>query len=773
MKSNFLCLITLCIERKFEFMRTPFFIFFLLICIFTKAQEVPVGSWQSHFAYNTATTVELVGDKVFSASEHLRSYSILSGEFESYSKVNGLSDVGISIIRYDPATDYLVIIYNSGNIDLMQGLNFYNIPDIKNLNLTGSKKINSLYFKNKLIYLSTDFGIIVLDPIKKEIKETYVLQDNTQTLNINSLTSYNGFFYAATSAGIFKADENNPSLQNFANWVPINHQAFKFIFSHHQQLYSCTTDSLYLIQNDQLHFIYNSEVPILNVRTGENDFYLCESDNQIRKISIFNENAQLIDSTKSINPRDLVEVAPNQIWEADYWEGLIRLDNRHDKVIIKPNAVYSNSCYNLKIQNNDLYVLAGGENSWIYTYNGDGFSKYNLHDWTVYNRDVGTPAMDTIYDIMDLVVDPKTKNIYAASFISGLLEINPANNTSIVYKDNGYIQSTIGDPNAYRIAALQYDDNQNLWMTNYGAPDQLVVKKADGTWQKFAFPYAVSEKSASQLTIDNNNQKWVVAPRGIGIFVLNDNNTIDNKNDDKVKLIQTGIGYGNLPSNEVNCITKDLNGKLWVGTSDGIGIINCPESVMNTGGCDAELKIVKYDLNAGLLFQRENVKTICADGANNKWIGTNNGIWLISDDAEKIIYHFNEKNSPLPSNEINKIVVHPQTGDVFIATNKGLVSFRGQATEGNETNNDLLVFPNPVPSEYNGTIAIKGLVTNADVRITDVAGQLVYRTKAQGGQATWQGVNYLGKSLKPVYIIFLLSNADGSEKKAGKFIFNQ
>jgi ligand-binding sensor domain-containing protein len=323
------------------------------------------------------------------------------------------------------------------------------------------------------------------------------------------------------------------------------------------------------------------------------------------------------------------------------------------------------------------------------------------------------------------------------------------------------------------VVGFKFDADKNLWISNYAAPEQLVVKKRDGSWQKFGFPYSTSERTASQIEIDNANQKWMVAPRGIGIFVLNDNNTIDNKNDDQIKKLTTGIGYGNLPNNEVYCITKDKDGKMWVGTADGIAIFNCPESTFSTQGCDAELKVVKYDLNAGLLFQREAVKTIAVDGGNNKWIGTNNGVWLITDDAEKIIHHFNKDNSPLPNNEVTKIVVHPKTGEVFIATNSGLVSYRGEATEGSENNDELSIFPNPVPSNYGGVVAIKGLVENADVRITDVAGQLVYRTKASGGQAVWNGKTYLGK--KPstgVYYVFV-TNSDGSEAKSGKFIYNE
>jgi hypothetical protein len=301
----------------------------------------------------------------------------------------------------------------------------------------------------------------------------------------------------------------------------------------------------------------------------------------------------------------------------------------------------------------------------------------------------------------------------------------------------------------------------------------MVVKKADGGWQKFSFPYNVGEKSAGQIVIDDAGQKWMVAPRGIGVYVLNDNNTIDNKNDDEIRLLTTGAGNGNLPNNNVNTIAKDKNGKIWIGTSDGIGIMNCPESVTSSGGCDAELKIVKYDLNAGLLFQRESVNAIAVDGANNKWIGTNNGVWLISDDAEKIIHRFNKDNSPLPSNDVRSIVIQPNSGEVFMATNEGLVSYRSEATEPKEDNSNMSIFPNPVPSNYEGNIAIKDLVENADVRITDVAGQLVYRTKAQGGQAVWNGKNYLGvRPRTGVYYVFV-SNADGSVTKVGKFIYNE
>jgi len=742
---------------------------FLCSTILTWAQQIPIGTWQSHYTYNSIFAVEKMGDKIFAGATHLYSYSLTDHEYTTYSKANGLSDINIKLLRYDSESGYLIIVYANSNIDIYKDNTFQNIPDIKNLNITGSKRINSIYFKNKFAYLSTDFGIVVLNPDKLEIKETYTLQKASQVLEIKDFTSLNGKFYTATSAGVFSADENNTALQNFANWTEINQTPCQFIFAHNNKLYYATSTSLYSLQGTTNQLIYTTTSTIVKTRTGVQDFYIAESGDDRRAIIILDELGSIKDTTYLINPLDIVEVAPNEIWEADFWEGLIKLNNRKDKEYHVPNGIYSNTIYNLSNYNGVVYVASGGEADWNTLGNRSGYYTLDNGTWQTYNSQNKLPAMDSVNDIMDIVVDSRNNDIYLASFGNGLVQIHPDFST-VVYKNTAYLQPQVGNGINTPLVSLQFDNDHNLWMSNYGSPYQLVVKKADNTWQKFAFPYNVSLATASQIAIDDANQKWMVAPRGVGVYVLNDNNTIDNKSDDQIRKYTTGAGYGNLPTNDVNCIVKDKNGKIWIGTSDGIGIINCPESATTTSGCDAELKIVKYDLNAGLLFQRENVTSIAVDGANNKWIGTTSGVWLISDDAEKILQRFTIDNSPLPSNEIRKIMVHPITGEVFFATVEGLISYRAFATEGSETNDDLLIFPNPVSKEYNGTIAIKGLVTNADVRITDVSGQLVFRTIAQGGQATWNGKNYLGQKPKSgVYYVFV-SNTDGAKTKTGKFI---
>jgi hypothetical protein len=180
---------------------------------------------------------------------------------------------------------------------------------------------------------------------------------------------------------------------------------------------------------------------------------------------------------------------------------------------------------------------------------------------------------------------------------------------------------------------------------------------------------------------------------------------------------------------------------------------------------------VQQDRFAGFLFQNETVQCIAVDGANRKWVGTKNGVWLISPGGEKVIHRFSEDNSPLLSNDVKKIAIHPQTGEVFFATFKGICSFRGSATEATEKHGDVLVFPNPVPPGFNGTIAIRGLADQSIVKITELDGRLVYQTKALGGQAIWNGNNYRGQKISSGAYLVLVTSENNNDKVAAKIFF--
>ncbi len=298
------------------------------------------------------------------------------------------------------------------------------------------------------------------------------------------------------------------------------------------------------------------------------------------------------------------------------------------------------------------------------------------------------------------------------------------------------------------------------------------MKQGD-KWTGFNIPI-VNENDLGQILVDKHGQKWIQMRYGNmnpnSIMVFTDNNTPDNPNDDQSKLLNSMVGNGNIPGTTVLTMAEDLKGEIWIGTEKGVAVFYSPENVFSGYNFDAQRILVTQGLNVQYLLESETVTSIAVDGANQKWIGTDRGgVFLFSEDGTKQIYHFTAENSPLFSDRITCISLN-KDGDVFFATDKGVVSFRASATPGGDTNEDVYAFPNPVKEDFTGYIAVKGLVSNAQVRITDINGTVVYSTRAEGGQAVWDGKNFDGKKARSgVYLVYA-SNDDGSEKVVTKIL---
>ena len=285
-------------------------------------------------------------------------------------------------------------------------------------------------------------------------------------------------------------------------------------------------------------------------------------------------------------------------------------------------------------------------------------------------------------------------------------------------------------------------------------------------------PVVHSISSEGYLFIDNIGQKWVVVPSGVGLVVYNDNNTIEDVQDDQDRILNSALGSGNLPSTSVYSLAKDRDGEIWVGTNKGVAVFYNPENVFTGNDFDAQQILVTVDGYVEYLLANETVTAIAIDGANRKWLGTQNaGIFLVSPDGTEQIHHFTEENSPLFSNTITDIAINNQTGEVYIGTSKGLISYISDATQGYESHQNVTVYPNPVRPDFNGIIAIKGLVEDADIKITDLNGTLVLETTALGGQAVWDGKNGYGERVQTgVYLVFS-SNSFGTETNVAKILF--
>ena len=740
-----------------------------------------IGQWRDHLPYHSAIDVSAGNNKIFCATP----YSVFiidlpENSISRMSRTNGLNETGVSAIGYNEVSDKLCIGYRNSNIDIVYRNDIFNVPEVKLDNIVGDKTIYNVFSSGKYFYLSTGLGIVVIDADKYEVKDSWFIGNNGGQVKVNSFTADNSFFYAATDEGLKITSVNTVDPANYLNWQNISGVngltagVCNNVINVQSKIFVSKNDSVFVLNGLNWNLVFTEPGwKSLNINSSSGKIIVCQKkDDGSAKVTSLNTDGTIARTIQQsgliVQPKKTVFVS-NDYWVADSSGGLTKFMSigfeNYD--LNSPQSVATGE---IVFVDNTFYATAGSVNeNWQKQNNKDGLYKSSGGQWTNYNNR-HFAQLDSLSDLISVAIDPGDETIWTGSYGGGLLHIK-AGNSFEVFKQNSPIGQAIFDPGSYRVSGLAFDQENNLWISNYGAAQNIVVRKNDGSWKTFAPPFGLNENAASQVVVDDDGQKWIVSPKGNGLIVFNDNKTIDNAADDKWKLYRSGAGIGNLPTNNVLSITKDKNGFIWIGTSDGVAVVQCPQNVFSAQGCDAVLPVVTQGGFNQYLFKGEEVRSIAVDGADRKWVATKNGAWLVSAEGDKVIYRFTQTNSPLLSNDIRRIAIDGKTGEIFFATANGICSFRSTATEGGETNDNVLVFPNPVPPGYGGTIAIRGLVNNAIVKITEMDGRLVYQTKALGGQAVWDGKDYKGRRISSGVYLVLISDEGRKENLATKIVF--
>jgi len=454
---------------------------------------------------------------------------------------------------------------------------------------------------------------------------------------------------------------------------------------------------------------------------------------------------------------------------------LLRYSGEFKFVTLTPNSAPNNDAFNITIKGDNVYVSCGGVHGEISTntYSTNGLFQYKSGEWTNLKNLSGSP-FDTIFDILQTIEDPADPTkLYAASYRNGLVEIKDEAVKTIYNNTNSAISKVVTTSTTWYwvgTSAVAFDTDQNLWTVSSMVDSAIVVKTKSNKWFKYSISSVLITPRIVKLMIDKNGYKWYVAPKN-GLIVFDHNNTFSDATDDNIKLLSFSDGKGSIPGSLVNCIVEDIDGQIWVGTNEGIGVFYTPADVFNED-INAEQIFIEQDGYTQYLFETESIIDIAIDGANRKWIATANaGVFLVSEDGTEEILHFDKDNSPLFSNHIMSIAINHNSGEVYIGTDEGILIYRSDATLAKYNFNDATVFPNPVTSDYQGLIAIKNLYANSEVKITDVAGNLVYETFAKGGTATWNGKNMDNQRVASgVYLVFS-ATPSGAESNVSKILF--
>jgi hypothetical protein len=770
----------------FKMFRNLFIILYLLIIIANIDAQLVPGEWKDYLPYRITSKVAVAGNRIYCCSLYgLFYYDKSDLSINTISKVQGLSEVEIQSIAYVPKMDGLIIAYSNSNIDVLQKNKVYNIPFIKNKLSIPDKKINDILVIDDKAFLSCNFGIVELDLNKKLVDDTYYPSSEELGNKVNHLCNDSKNFYAATENGIYKAKIDDPFLVNYNNWEKISgypnstrscteiEYVSGRIFALFHNDYTMNNDSLLYYNGNtwqRYDLGFKTWISSINSSSGKLLFtcysFIGEIDENL-KLKKIGEWACFPTYGEYDNEDNL--------WVSDNEFSLIRFKNDVKNGVFIPNSPKFKNITGIDNSNGEIWTVCGGKGqAWEPLYNWQGAQAYFDNAWHFFNANQ-TKGFEPVRDLIKVKISPKDPEIvYLASWsIGGLIEYNYGNLKFFDNKNSSLVPVSDG---SYRVYGLSFDQSDNLWITNSFSDKQLCVFTSDGKWYSYSLgSYAINSYFIGDVLATSWGHKWVVIAKTSSVAIFDESGTFKDESDDRLTLVNLANVESLIQSTVIYCIAEDKSGNIWLGTDAGPVVFGNPQDAFGEQGISAykiKVPIAGSKNEAAYLLETERIMCIAIDGANRKWLGTqSSGVYLVSDDGIKQISHFTADNSPLLSNSIFDISIDKKNGTIFFATENGLISYRGFATEGGQNFEKVYVYPNPIRENYSGDIIITGLIPETIIKITDISGNLVFETKSLGGQAVWNGKNLLKQRVSTgVYLVFC-SNSDGTKTYVTKLLF--
>jgi len=794
------------------FVRMPLknnFLFLLLLLLGSlSAQTDSLGEWNTLQSYRFGTYVtQSPGSIIYTTGKAIFYLDKEDLSISRLARENGLSEARIRLIRYHDPTETLIIVYESGVIDLLRDGRFFTLRQIDNFNFSGDKRINDMFFDSErnVVYLAAGYGLSALS-----LDDRTFLFTTFTGVGVNGTAIHDGFIYVATEEGVYRAANRDVNLNDFGNWELLGDihglpgdYASTAINVFKNELYFGVEEDVFKLQADTAALFYDaSDGPPWRLQ------YLSVTDRRMmagyncppddcgsRQLAFLNERGV----TRSISfcifkSRYAIEDEQGRIWfaEESQTEGIRYLESSGsgDCEIIEYGGPLNDDNYRLIHDGTSLWVAPSLlDENFSASLDFNGVYRFQDGEWTIFDsenveairgRDGVIGGDDDAFSIVDVYYDEANDLHWFSSFFEGVVAFDENDETSELFDEfNTPLQNGLGaNEGRVRVAGVVADAAGFTYVANSRAEngDFLSARSPEGEWGLLGGNCSLN--NALAVDIDEQGYVWVVHATSVGegLTVTDPMGTPLDPSDDRCRTILAN--NSNLPSNNVRSVAVDLDGNVWVGTSQGIVLFECGQDVFNPARCPGRLPIVEADDFGGFLLETEEIRSITVDGGNRKWIGTSGGAYLLSADGSEQLRFFDSGNSPLLDNIVRDIAIDPTSGVVYFGTELGIISYRADATDASERTfrNDLVIFPNPVEPGYDGPIAINGLARDARVKITDLSGKLVAEGVATGGQFVWSGEDYNGRRANSgVYLVFGSTNGrfglNDPESAVGKIVF--
>ena len=724
--------------------------------------------WEGYFSYNEVRDLSESENRLFAACETaLFSKNRSTNEIKTFNTVDGLSGETISTIYHSQVSNRTFVGHDNGllimineateEITLLVGIRDQagGIPPNK-------KKINHIYEHNSKLYISTDFALVEFKLTDFTFGDTFYISPTGAQAEVLETTVLNDEIYAVTlNHGIRKAPLSNPNLVNFAVWQTFDAGFWRGIVTFNEQLVAINSNNIiYRFIGTSPSIVLNIGQPFLDLRSRGDKLIAATAT----RVIVMNESFGQVVSIQNTSIPDLTSnftsatIIGDSIYIGTFENGVIEtsVTNPSFFEVLLPQGPNKNNIFSITVTpSGTLWATYGDYSQFNNPYPLDeyGISKLAQAQWLniPYEELLGAKS------IVRITVNPTNENIvYASSYFSGLLKLEDDVATTLYNATNSSLESLViaGNPSYgpdIRIEQTAFDRDGNLWASNGLIANMFKVMRANGQWQSYDVSDVLGGFTGnSRMSVDKNKTKWLCTlDEGLIAFNENVNNRL-------IKITE-GQNEGNLPSSAVQCAVVDNRNQLWIGTRRGLRVLPSVDRFLNEEQLTTNSIIILEDGLAQELMFGQFITDIAVDGANNKWIGTADaGVFQFSPNGQQTLQRFTTVNSPLPSNVINDIEINGTTGEVFIATAKGMVSFKGTSTKPNENLQDVYVYPNPVRPGFEGTVKISGLTSKANVKVTDIEGNLVYEEISEGGTIEWDTTAFgKYKVASGVYMIFI------------------
>lgn len=727
-------------------------------------------------AYHDATRCLKLGEKIMVLSSgSIYAYYPSDTFVDIYNKATGLSDVNIHFMQKCDEENLVMLVYDNAKIDLLKADgSLYNISDFYQ-KITYDPSVHDVSISGSNAYLATNFGIVVINLKKKEISNTY-----PSSTPIISCTGNRSQIIAATTLGIMGGDVSK-NLLDPSNWTYLNDIYFTQLITY--------KDTFVGIRPSSGIFKISETGKLEKILDGKGYSWMHVSDGKLyiareNKVFVFEENlTNPVSFDVDDEMKDFI-IEENTCWMAKGPEGLKGYAISDDKSLtqkvssIIPDSPMRNSCDFLRFTDKERLLVGGGAlNYFDIVFTKGTAETFEDEKWTIFQEEgvADASVMKRGYcDVTSIAQDPLDENHhYVSTYGQGIYEFRDGQFVSNINSSNSSLETAVpGVPFYTRVSRLQYDREGNLWITNSHAKSPLKVMGKDGSLQDIFYPELEEQPTVTDILFGSNGLMWVVVMRAdAGLFCIDNKGTPFNTADDVTRFISPSFRDqdGNLTTIDyIYDIAEDKEGAIWVLTNKGPFVMYSPEEFFSNSFTFTKIKVPRNDGTNYADYLLDAVYTTCIaiDEANRKWIGTqSSGIYLISADGMETIHHFTADNSPLLSNSIRDIAIKNSTGEVFIGTDKGLISFRSDATTPAETfsSESVYAFPNPVYADYTGVITITGLKESSVVKIVSTSGRLVAQGVSLGGSFGWNGCYSTGERAASGIYHVLATSSDGKE----------